>query len=825
MINTSSSAHTETNYAEARRLQTLSSYCIQDSESDPALNQLTAMLGQVFNVPICCVSIVGNSHVQFVSRYGLCTPRIPITDDNLCVHTVRARDLVVISDLSLHPEFRSNPLVCGGVGLRFYAAAPLRTPDGSVIGTVCIMDTKLGSPLTDRDRMLLQSFAATIMGHLELRKQSLRLQQLATANRLLADAVNQTDDAILITDTELGGRGPKIVYANAAFSKMMGYSSDEILGNTPHILRGEKTDAATLKRLGAALLANEPFEGETVKYRKDGSPLFVNWKVSPVRERQGSVTNYIATYRDVTRERAAERKLVEARDRAEYASHAKSDFLAAMSHEVRTPLNGIIGNAELLAQSTLDAQQTEMVTLLRKSGELLLHIVNDILDFSKIEAGRIQLEEMEFSLVDVLRDMVDLLGEAADRKNLELTLEVGNTVPDQVLGDSQRLRQVLLNILSNAVKFTEAGSVRLTVEAEAQSESLVSVTFEVADTGIGIPAESQGKLFESFSQADSSMARRYGGTGLGLAIAKRLLDCMQGSVTVASESNVGSTFTVTVPFKLAAPGSSVDDLQSVIRQNHLTVVSEGSGWLSGTGKQVFPIGMQSLLNGVAEKRFPGRILLDATGSGEDVGYQLAKLAAAIEGSQNRTLVLLPALSRKKVRLLEKAGYRHITAKPLRAKDLTRWLQGESKIATMPAPGDRLSISVLLVEDNLINQKVAKHMLEKLGCTVHVAENGRQAVEMVQRAEFHLVLMDCQMPEMDGIEATRVLRSLGCCTPIVALTAHGLSGDRDRCIAAGMNEYLTKPVQLQELANAVGRWTRNQIRPGEDASTGAGNLQS
>lgn len=825
MINTSSSAHTETNYAEARRLQTLSSYCIQDSESDPALNQLTAMLGQVFNVPICCVSIVGNSHVQFVSRYGLCTPRIPITDDNLCVHTVRARDLVVISDLSLHPEFRSNPLVCGGVGLRFYAAAPLRTPDGSVIGTVCIMDTKLGSPLTDRDRMLLQSFAATIMGHLELRKQSLRLQQLATANRLLADAVNQTDDAILITDTELGGRGPKIVYANAAFSKMMGYSSDEILGNTPHILRGEKTDAATLKRLGAALLANEPFEGETVKYRKDGSPLFVNWKVSPVREGQGSVTNYIATYRDVTRERAAERKLVEARDRAEYASHAKSDFLAAMSHEVRTPLNGIIGNAELLAQSTLDAQQTEMVTLLRKSGELLLHIVNDILDFSKIEAGRIQLEEMEFSLVDVLRDMVDLLGEAADRKNLELTLEVGNTVPDQVLGDSQRLRQVLLNILSNAVKFTEAGSVRLTVEAEAQSESLVSVTFEVADTGIGIPAESQGKLFESFSQADSSMARRYGGTGLGLAIAKRLLDCMQGSVTVASESNVGSTFTVTVPFKLAAPGSSVDDLQSVIRQNHLTVVSEGSGWLSGTGKQVFPIGMQSLLNGVAEKRFPGRILLDATGSGEDVGYQLAKLAAAIEGSQNRTLVLLPALSRKKVRLLEKAGYRHITAKPLRAKDLTRWLQGESKIATMPAPGDRLSISVLLVEDNLINQKVAKHMLEKLGCTVHVAENGRQAVEMVQRAEFHLVLMDCQMPEMDGIEATRVLRSLGCCTPIVALTAHGLSGDRDRCIAAGMNEYLTKPVQLQELANAVGRWTRNQIRPGEDASTGAGNLQS
>ncbi len=472
-MNTLSSAHTEAAYVERRRLQTLSSYCIQENESDPFLNQLTAMLGQVFHVPICCVSLVGESNVQFVSRYGLCVSHVPVTDDNLCVHTVRSRDLVIISDLSVDPEFRSNPLVCGGIGLRFYAAAPLLTPDEEVIGTVCIMDTKPGSSLTDRDKMLLRSFASTIVGHLEIRKQSLELKQLATANRLLADAINQTDEAILITDTDLGGRGPKIVYANAAFSRMMGYSADEIIGNTPRILRGEETDPGVLRRLSEALLADEPFEGETVKYRKDGSSLVVNWKVSPVRDLHGRITNYIATYRDVTRERAAERKLVEARDRAESASRAKSAFLAAMSHEIRTPLNGIIGNAELLAQKTFDAQQTEMVTLLQRSGELLLNVVNDILDFSKIEAGRIQLEEVEFSLIDVLRDLVGSLGEAADRKNLELILEVGNTVPDQILGDPQRLRQVLLNILSNAVKFTEAGSVRLTVDAEAHVEGVV----------------------------------------------------------------------------------------------------------------------------------------------------------------------------------------------------------------------------------------------------------------------------------------------------------------------------------------------------------------
>ncbi len=346
--------------------------------------------------------------------------------------------------------------------------------------------------------------------------------------------------------------------------------------------------------------------------------------------------------------------------------------------------------------------------------------------------------------------------------------------------------------------------------------------FEVTDTGIGIPAESQGILFKSFSQADSSMARRYGGTGLGLAIAKRLLDCMQGSVTVSSEVNVGSTFTVTVPFKVARHRSMADDLQAVIRQHGLTVISEGSGWLSRTLDNISPISLQTLLNGLAESRRFGPLLLDATAPDQDVGYQLAQLAECTQGSETRPFVLLSALSRKKAQLLEKAGCRYIAPKPLRAKDLTRWLQQGSKTLTMPmrVQGDHLRASVLLVEDNLINQKVATRMLQKIGCTVNLAENGRQAVEMLQRTNFDLVLMDCQMPEMDGIEATRILRALGCSTPIVALTAHAISGDRDRCLAAGMNEYLTKPVQMQQLADAVVRWTESQSRPAEHVQTAA-----
>lgn len=785
---------------------------IEEASADPVLDQMTATLAQVFSVPLCCVSLVDESRVWFKSRYGVDIEHVPASDDNPCVHTVRSGQMLVIRDLWADPTFRCNPMVSGDTRLRFYAAAPLLTGVGKAIGTICIMDTKPGPDLTDRDRMLLRSFAATIVGHIELRNQSLHMQHLATAHRLLANAIDQTGDAIIVTDTQLGRCGPNIVYANAAFSRMMGYTTGEIIGNTPHILRGEQTDAAVLRRLGEALIANSSFEGETVKYRKDGSAVLVNWKVSPVRDDLGRTTNYISTYRDVTGERAAEKNMAEARDKAEQASRAKSAFLAAMSHEIRTPLNGIIGNAELLAGTQFDTQQAEMITGIRKSSELLLSVVNDILDFSKIEAGRIQLERIEFSLVDVVRDLTDLLAERADRKDLELSLEILDTVPDQVLGDPQRLRQVLLNIMGNAIKFTDEGGVTLRVSAGEQIANRVVVTFEVADTGIGIAPENRGKLFESFSQVDASMARRYGGTGLGLAISKRLVDCMQGSVTFDSVLGSGSTFVVAVPFEVPDCKSSLLQLEALVRQTEVTVVLEPASWLARKHPSVPAASIQSLRLGAAsptraESGFSGHILIDVTGGAESSVLDLAQTAKAITGTADRVFVLVPILSRKMTRVLRKAGLRHIAPTPLRAKDLCAWLGEVTQVGNAVESVQRPSRStrVLLVEDNQINQRLATRMLNKLGCEVQVADNGLEAVERLRGAIFDLIFMDCQMPILDGMEATRTIRDLGCSTPIIALTAHALSGDRDRCLAAGMNDFLTKPVYLDKLANAVEKW--------------------
>jgi two-component system, sensor histidine kinase and response regulator len=800
--------------AEQRRLNTLHSYPVMDPDEDAVLDQMTGTLAQVFQAPISCISFIDEMHVWFKSRFGLELRETVKNENDLCVHTVRSGDVLVVYDLAVHPVFRQNPLVTGDPGLRFYAAAPLIAPNGESLGTICVMDVKPVTIFSDRDRVLLRCFAATVMGHLELRKQASHLHDLAREYSLLADAVNQTDEAVIITDTHLEGPGPAIVYANAAFSKMMGYSQSEIIGNTPRILRGEETDLEVLNRLNAALLANQPFEGETIKYRKDGSRLLVNWKVSPVRGQTGQITNYIATYRDVTGQRAAEKKVAEARDIAEAASRAKSAFLAAMSHEIRTPLNGIIGNAEILADTRLDSQQAEIVTTIRNSGELLLTVVNDILDFSKIEAGRIQLDNIDFSLIDVLRDIVKQLDECAERKNLELTLEVCEDIPDHVIGDAQRLRQVLLNLLTNAFKFTEKGTVSLHVSVEFKSVHKARLIFEIRDTGIGIAAESRDKLFQSFSQADSSMARRYGGTGLGLAITKRLVDLMQGSLILSSELNVGTTVLVTLPFELSVETTATETLEGVLRENEVIVISEPCGWLSRFRRDDPIVTIQSFLDNYARCGSLGdgprcdRFLLDLTAPGGEIAPQLGKVGERVARSEISVLVLLPSFSRKTVQSLKDAGLKDVISMPLRSKDLTRWLGKDDRPSISVAPKvsfSSIGTRILLAEDNRVNQKLAHRMLQKFGCEVQITETGREAVEALDKGSFDLILMDCQMPEMDGFEATRIIRERGYTIPIVALTAHAVSGDRERCLHAGMDDYLTKPVRSEILAEIIKKW--------------------
>ena len=538
--------------------------------------------------------------------------------------------------------------------------------------------------------------------------------------------------------------------------------------------------------------------------------------------------------REVTERKQAEEASRQAKEAAEAANAAKSTFLATMSHEIRTPMNGILGMTELVLDTELTHEQRENLGLVRLSAESLLSIINDILDFSKIEAGKLDLECIPFDFRESLGETMKALGFRAQQKGLELVYEVHPDVPEAVLGDPGRIRQILINLVGNAIKFTESGEILVAVEEESSSPKASLLHFSVRDTGIGIPAEKQQEIFEAFSQADGSMARKYGGTGLGLTICTRLVAMMGGHISVQSSPGQGSTFHFSIyleiqdspaPRPTLVPHDRLRDMHALIVDDNATNRRVLHGMLTRWGMRPTAVeGGRAALQALQIAKSTGHpfplILLDGQMPEMD-GFTLAEQIKKDPLLVGATIMMLTSAGHLgDAARCRELGISAYLVKPIRQAEL---LSGICCVLNATATPDQPAaplvtrhtlreiqnhLHILLVEDNAVNSTLAIRLLEKRSHTVHLAGNGRAALEALEKDSFDLVLMDVQMPIMDGLEATRAIRakekSTGERLPIVAMTAHALKDDQERCLAAGMDGYVSKPIRTAELFAAIDR---------------------
>jgi len=652
--------------------------------------------------------------------------------------------------------------------------------------------------------------------------------------RLLLDS---TAEAIFGIDRE-----GKCTFCNPATLRLLGYErGDALLGKSVHeIMHHSHADGtpypATQCRIVDSRLKGQGVHLDSeVFWRSDGTCFPVEYWAYPIRK-DGEIVGAVVTFLDIAERKRAEAALLEAKEAAEAASRAKSEFLANMSHEIRTPMNGIIGMTDLALDTTLTVEQRDYLNLVKSSADSLLHVINDILDFSKIEAGKLELEKTEFAIRDLFKNTLKTLAVRAVKKDLELSMHVAQNVPPTVIGDPTRLRQLIVNLVGNAIKFTEEGNVIVDAALESEREEEIRLHIYVSDTGIGIPGEKQQVIFESFAQADGSTTRRFGGTGLGLTISRQLVELMGGRMWVESEIGKGSTFHFTCAFKKGneavssqeqTAGRTLPGMDVLIADDNAAnrdILAEML--VNWRMKPVIAESGAKALSLLETAQRSGRpfpvVLLDAQ-MPEIGGFQVMQRIQKSPALAGAVIMMLSADRHlADTARCRELGVKQSLTKPIGQSELLDAIllslgvsAAEENLIEVSAPAQERpkgrSLNILLSEDNPVNQKLAIRLLEKAGHRVTLAKTGREAVtawENSGTSEFDIVLMDIQMPEMDGMEAAAAIRererSSGKHIPIVAMTAHAMRGDKERCLASGMDGYISKPIHPSDLFAEISR---------------------
>lgn len=867
---------------EAARVEALKRYAILDTEPEAPFNELVELAAQICQVPIALISLIDPLRQWFKARIGVGVCQTS-RDIAFCAHAILQRDMFEVPDALGDERFATNPLVTGDPHIRSYAGVPLVDRDGHALGTLCVID-RVPKRLSSQQKHALMVLSRQVVAQFELR---LRNRQLATqatqleqANSLQSKRVSGTDQAPDGTARDLTqchethtalraseeryqvavrGSSDGIwdwniltneMYYSPRWKELLGYEDHEIV-NVPASLSSHlhpEDEGVITAALQTHLADKTPYDVEYRLRTKTGQYRWFRARGQAMRNGAGQPVRMAGSLTDITEAKRAEQALADAaatleaqngvlqqaRDHALAATKAKSEFIASMSHEIRTPLNAIIGMAELPQDTALSLVQQEYVNRFSRAASSLLDLLNDILDLSKIEAGRIEMEAIPFELHELIDRTAESMAVRAHAKHITLLAFVHPEVPVSILGDPTRLRQVLVNLVGNAVKFTEQGEVVIRVEPVAEPGMAGALRFSVSDTGIGIPRETIAAIFESFTQVDSSTTRKYGGTGLGLSISQRLVVMMGGRLTVESILGQGSTFSFVLPPASVPTTESTAAATSVDLHGRRILVVDGNpvsrmiiqAHLSSLGAAILesPTGASALatLDAALARHEPIDLAIVDSHLPDQHGMSLAQALRQRTDTAAMPLVLhTEEVRRATARQTDTVAIARYVYKPL---SRTRLLVAVDSAPRTPSPpqsvqqpgasqsatSDTHPLRVLLVEDMEDNRVLITLFLKALSCRLDLAEHGAEGVNKFQSGRYDLVLMDIQMPIMDGYAATRAIRAWetteGCeATPIIALTASAFEEDIEKAQAAGVTAYLTKPIKKHTLLDAVRRY--------------------